>query len=288
MNLQTIIGFMILTLFLFSCEKEVTLNFEHEPQLCLTSILNPDSIINARLTLSQALNNTNILVPVKNATINLFEENSFVGQLKETENGYYYLELKPKSGKKYNIVVETDEHKTLSAATTIPYSPKILYQKDTIGYTDYLHWAIFNMDVKLFDKIGEDYYWLYETLTLKGRNYGGGCREINAPFVDDFNRTFDPDYDYGYTHFLQIRLTDENFDGQILEFTIPEFLNRDEFQAQYFLSADKHYDKYIKTTLINRMEETSELPFYEPIQVYSNIENGYGIFGSCAITTIVL
>ncbi|MFW5757030.1 MAG: DUF4249 family protein [Tangfeifania sp.] len=28
------------------------------------------------------------------------------------------------------------------------------------------------------------------------------------------------------------------------------------------------------------------MPFFEPVQIYSNIENGYGIFGSCAITTI--
>ncbi|MCA1760714.1 MAG: DUF4249 domain-containing protein [Bacteroidales bacterium] len=36
------------------------------------------------------------------------------------------------------------------------------------------------------------------------------------------------------------------------------------------------------------MNEGSDLPFSEPVQIYSNIENGFGIFGACAISTIVL
>jgi hypothetical protein len=36
------------------------------------------------------------------------------------------------------------------------------------------------------------------------------------------------------------------------------------------------------------MNSEGELPFEEPVQIYSNIENGYGIFGACAITTIKL
>jgi hypothetical protein len=82
-------------------------------------------------------------------------------------------------------------------------------------------------------------------------------------------------------------MTDEGFDGKVLTFTIQDIIaggNRN----QYFLNADEHYDKYIKTTLIKRMSENDDLPFYEPVQIYSNIENGYGIFGSCAITTIKL
>ena len=86
---------------------------------------------------------------------------------------------------------------------------------------------------------------------------------------------------------MQIRMTDEGYDGQELTFTIPDIIGGAQ-RVKYFLNADEHYDKYIKTVIINRLNETDELPFYEPIQIYSNIENGYGIFGSCAITTINL
>jgi hypothetical protein len=142
--------------------------------------------------------------------------------------------------------------------------------------------------VKIVDKSGKDYYWLYGSWKVGGVIYSGGCHTINAPFVDVFNRSIDLEAKYGFTHFLQIRISDEGYDGQVLSFIIPDFVERDEYTAQHFLNADEHYDKYIKTTIINKMKEDSEFPFYEPIQIYSNIENGYGIFGSCAITSVKL
>lgn len=282
-----IFGFTFLVL-QFSCEKDVNFDFDIEPKVCLNCVLNPDSIVKARLSLSQALNEQNSLIPVEGATIALYENEDFIGYFQDNEDGNYSLALYPKTGAKYKITAEVKGYKTLSASTVVPTYPDISYSKDTIGFTEYLNMPIFNLDVKLNDPIGKDYYWLYETRSLKGKKYGGNCREINAPFVDDFNRVLDAGSDYGFTHFLQIRITDEGYDGLLLEFTIPGFLGRDEYQAQHFLHADEYYDKYIKTTIINRMKETSELPFYEPVQIYSNVENGYGIFGSCSITVVEL
>ena len=143
------------------------------------------------------------------------------------------------------------------------------------------------MNVRIFDKPGKDYYWVYGSGIVHGIKYGGGSKEFIAPYIDNFNRSIDSDSKFGFTYFLQIRMTDEGYDGQELAFVIPDiYIGRN--NIQYFLNADEHYDKYIKTTIINRMNETDDLPFYEQIQIYSNIENGYGIFGSCAITTINL
>ena len=282
-----ILGFTVLAL-QFSCEKDVNFDFDIEPKLCLNCVLNPDSMIIAYLSISQALSKQNHLIPIEEATITLYENEGFIGYFQDNENGNYSMALYPKTGAKYTITAEVKGYKTLSASTVVPTYLDILVRKDTIGFTEYLNMPIFNLDVKLNDPVGKDYYWLYETRILKGKKYGGNCREINAPFVDDFNRVLDADSNYGFTNFLQTRITDEGYDGQLMEFTIPEFLGRDEFQAQYFLHADEHYDKYIKTTIINRMKETAELPFYEPIQIYSNIENGYGIFCSCSITVVEL
>ncbi len=280
---------LILTVLIFSsCEKEVTFNFEHEPRLCLNCILNPDSTITANLTLSKKLDKSNNFVPVENATIDLYEEDVLLGKLQEVGNGNYKLMKKPVKGKKYDIIVDVSGYKRVSATTTVPVAPEISYSKDTTGHSNYNDRILYNLNVEIIDKPGKDYYWLYGSWKVGGVIYGGGCRTINAPFVDVFNRNIDLEAKYGFTHFLQIRISDEGYDGQVLSFIIPDFVERDEYTAQHFLNADEHYDKYIKTTIINKMKEDSELPFYEPIQIYSNIENGYGIFGSCAITTVKL
>lgn len=280
--------FLIVLVFV-SCEEEVILDFEHEPKLCLNCILNPDSTITARLTISKKLDNTDDFVSVNNATISLYEEDILLGKLLEVGNGNYKLTQKPIKGKKYKIIAEVGDYNRITATTIIPQAPSLNYIKDTTGYDEY-NLLRYNLNVRIIDKPGKDYYWLFGSHSMNGVMYGGGCRAINAPFVDTFNRKIDVEEQYGFTHFMQIRISDEGYDGQNLDFIIPNFVVSDQYNSfyQHFLKADEHYDKYIKTTIINRMKEDSELPFYEPIQIYSNIENGYGIFGSCAITTIKL
>ncbi len=280
--------FLFLVILVASCEQDVTLKYDHESKLCLNCILNPDSIITASLTLSNPMDNSENFEKVNNAIIKLFENDTFKGELIFINDGKYLLKQKPVSGKTYKIVAEVSGHTQISANTTVPEKPIIKYTKDTTSFIEKLKVPIFDLNVQLFDQPGKNYFWLYLIFQGNDRKDGGICNEINAPYVDKFNRYIDSDSKYGFRHFLQIRMTDEGYDGQILEFTIPDNFVYTNYKAQNFLSADEHYDKYIKTTLIKRMSEKDDLPFYEPVQIYSNIENGYGIFGSCAITTIKL
>lgn len=286
MLFRTVVFIMFFSLFI-SCVEEVTLDFDHEPKLCINCILNPDSLIKASVTLSHSLDNSAQFEPLNNANIKLYEDDIFKGELTFSGSGKYLLKQKPESGKDYKIIVEAQGYKTLEAITKIPEKPLLNYSKDTIRIMDNVNWPVIDLNVKIFDKPGKDYYWVYQTWIVNERKYGGGSNEFIAPYIDHFNRSIDSDSKYGFTHFMQIRMTDEGYDGQELTFTIPDIVGSPQ-SVQYFLKADEHYDKYIKTVIINRLNETDELPFYEPIQIYSNIENGYGIFGSCAITTIKL
>lgn len=286
MLFRTLIFIMFFSLFL-SCVDEVTLEFDHEPKLCINCILNPDSLIKTSVTLSHGLDSSAQFEPVNNANIKLFENDILKGELAFLSSGKYLLKQKPESGKVYKIIVEAQGYKTLEAITKIPEKPLINYTKDTTRILENVNRPMMDLNVQIFDNPGNDYYWVYKTWIVNERKYGGGSNEFIAPYIDNFNRSLDSDSKYGFTHFMQIRMTDEGYDGQELTFTIPDIIGGAQ-SVQYFLNADEHYDKYIKTVIINHLNETDELPFYEPIQIYSNIENGYGIFGSCAITTINL
>jgi hypothetical protein len=267
----------------------VFLEFNHEPKPCLNCILNPEKTIEATLSLSRNIGDTSSFIPINNAIVELYENDVFLSRLSFSSNGKYALNKKPEVGKQYKILVTIEGFKTLTATTKIPQAPEIAYEKTNYRKADYDQ-PQYDMNVELFDQPGKHSYWLYITSTVNGLNHGGGCIPVNAPFVDNFNREIDIEAELGFTFFLQMRISDEGFDGEILKFTIQgiRVMNEKQHSDQHFLGADEHYDKYIKTTLINRMKEVSDLPFYEPVQIYSNIENGYGIFGSCAITTIKL
>lgn len=280
----------LVVLVLVSCEKDVTFHFEHQPKLNLNCILNPDSSVTVNLTLSQSLGSPEEIRPVDGAVITLYEDNQIFGMLKETGDGYYKLDKKPHEGKKYQITAEATDYHSVSAETTIPNRPEIEYSKEITGHLEFDSTrATFNLNVKINDRPGPDNYWIYDTWVVKGVKYGGARKEINAPFLDGFNKITDPEAKYGYTLSLGVRLSDEGYDGKTMEFVIPDYFEGTQYSytdAVHFLNTCEHYDKHIKTIILNRMKEDSELPFFEPVQIYSNIENGYGIFGSCAITTI--
>lgn len=276
--------------FFSSCEKNVTFDFVHDPKLVLNCILNPDSIVSASLTWSESLDSIANFEPVEGAEIFLFEGNDIFGVLEPTENGRYKLDKKPEPGKTYKIEVKGKNHPLLLATTTVPKHPEIEYSKEITGHLEFDSTrATFNLNVKINDRPGPDNYWIYDTWVVKGVKYGGARKEINAPFLDGFNKITDPEAKYGYTLSLGVRLSDEGYDGKTMEFVIPDYFEGTQYSytdAVHFLNACENYDKHMKTIILNRMKETSELPFFEPVQIYSNIENGYGIFGSCAMTTI--
>lgn len=288
-NICWILGFGIL---FYSCEQEVILDFDNEPKLSLNCILNPDSVVSAKLTLSHNLDNSGSFETVDTGVLTLYEENEIFGILEAKGNGRYILNKKPAEGKTYKIVAEAGNYTTISATTAIPDYPVIEYSKEFTGHTSYDSTrAVFNMNIQIKDKPGKDNYWIYQNWVVSGVKYGGVSREINAPFVDEFNKTIDTEAKYGFTLFLGVRLSDEGYDGQSMDFVIPDFVEATKYtftEAVHILNADEHYDKYLKTSILNRIKETSDLPFFEPVQMYSNIQNGYGIFGSCAVTRIQL
>jgi hypothetical protein len=146
-----------------------------------------------------------------------------------------------------------------------------------------------DMNFIIHDLPGKSSYWLYRKYKLHDVTYShGGFSKIKAPFIDDFNRIIETETKYGYKYSLYVRISDAGFDADDMAFKVEDISS---LTINFsFLSADEHYDKYIKSSVkyfLNRNED-GDIPFEEPVQIYNNIENGYGIFGSCAITTIKL
>lgn len=283
---------LLFQVLLTSCEEEVNLVFEHEPKLCLNCILNPDSVVKARLTLSHSLDHASAFTPVSDGVITLYEGESLFGILTPVGNGNYKLDKKPAEGKVYKITAEAINYNTISGETIIPLKPDIEYAFVETGRLSYDTTLVtYIMKVSINDRPGRDNYWITRNWVVHNRKYGGGVSQINAPFVDEFNRMIDTEALYGFTHSYGLRLSDEGFDGQKMEFDIPYFFDPTPTRydvAVHFIRASDDYDKYLKTTIINLMKEHSDVPFFEPVQMHSNIENGYGIFGSCAVTSVKL
>lgn len=258
--------FLIIVSLLSSCEKEVTIDFNEEPKLCLNCILNTDSIVSARLTVSRGIETNFDFESIDNATILLYKNNELLGELTAENNGNYSLNTKPLSNNEYQIKVLHPDFPELSASSKVPEKPSVIYRYESLP--EYKHRVNAFFDIH-DPKDTVNFYWLAPF-------------DTNAPFIDNFNRSLDTDSKYGYVYDYYMRISDDGYDGKTLSLNTVAIKGSD----RYFWAADPYYDKYLKSTLKVQLNKEGNLPFQEPMQIYSNIENGYGIFGSCATTTI--
>ena len=267
-----------------SCRREVELSFSHEPKLCFNCILNPDSIIKADLSLSQAIGVAENFVPVSGAKIELFENNSSYGILNDNGKGNYSLKYRPLYGAEYRIRIEKDGYQANEAMTKVPNKTKI--EVNTI-ITEPKE-QLYRKTVKIYDTKGKNQYWLYAYSSYKDMRHNSTLYEnIYEPFFDDFNKKQETESKFGFIYYYMVRFSDELYDGEVLQVKWPELKRSTNYiEVEKYMEVDTHYDKYLKTSIQALMLKDEEIPMSEPIQIYTNVSNGYGIFGSCVMFTI--
>ncbi|MCF8363881.1 MAG: DUF4249 domain-containing protein [Prolixibacteraceae bacterium] len=157
-----------------SCEKDVTFDFDRPVKLCLNCILNPDSTITARLTLSRNIENTTTFQPVDDATIVLYENGIELGTLTSGSEGNYYLDYHPESQNEYEIAVLHPDFENLTASTIVPQKPIVDHWPDTLEYSEQGLYYMLDVHYEIHDIPGRTNYWLYGKHTVHGVTYSGG------------------------------------------------------------------------------------------------------------------
>lgn len=276
-----------------SCEKDLDTSINVSPRLCFNCILNPDSVITATVSLSQSISIGGKPEKVLNAEIELIEEGKVAIFLKHSGNGKYKADKKPSIGIKYSVKVRTSEYPTLEASTTIPKFPEVSYIKGALkpkeeNKSQYSSFPFYPVTFTITDGPGENRYWIYSKnkYTSKDAKWEFRDRYYGPDFIqyDDFNKETDATFPNGFSFLFYLRIIDTDISNN--HFKVNEQWHTDHNYIYYFLEADEHYDKYMKSTIKQHMGNNEALLFFEPTQIYSNIENGLGIFGAAAITTI--
>lgn len=285
---------IIIFTFFFSCEKEITLELNNpEESLCLNCVMEAgnDSVL-FHVTKTQFIEDTEEIEPIKNADIELRKDGQLLTGIVYKGKGKYLLEHTPVEGSEYEIKVNVDGYKPLFAKSKVPLKPiaDVSFKRDTI-YDD--SWAKgyytkARLFIQLQDLPAKDYYWFMRAFMRSrgGKQYGsyGIAYQTDRLFFDEFNRYYDQGYNYPFTNYDYIgalRLDDEN----ILNGEIHFSMNTGNQPTLFVINADENFDRYYKSSIKQFLiYEYDQLPVFEPVQIYSNVENGFGIFGSIAVT----
>ncbi len=289
-----------------ACEKTINIDLEDAKiKIVVNGLITPDSTITVNVTRSRhILDNANIS-SLTNATVNLYENNVLIGNMNHIGNGNYKIEYYPKFGKEYKVKVEHPDYDDVFGVTKV--LPNIPITKiDTSTVLDEYGDKVIAFNINFTDPTNEENYYLfnisntytyeewdeniitYDTLyvgpdtTIVDINYGGNItkkRTENLWFNSDDIIIEEYMWSNGVIFSDEI-INGSNYTltGEFNKWALYSSENTITFEL-YALSPETF--KYYKS--VNQHYNTSEDPFAEPVIVYTNIENGIGIFGGSSV-----
>ena len=281
MNTKNITILIVILISLISCEKEIPLKQDEvKPRIVINSAFTADSACFIQLSASgSVLENENELPNIDNATAELFDANqNLLGEFTHINGGYYYLpSFLPTAGQSYSLEVNAPEFETATSTTYIPEPIQIIQVDTTTAIPD--NQIQFNITFK--DNVNKKNYYGLSIIrhtevydSLSGINYilDNKYFYTNEVYVENGTN------DFGSEKYDQIFLfNDESFNGQTVNFEATHNLaNENQIFTVILTNLSEDLYKY-KSSYIEYWN-TQDNFFAQPVQVYSNVENGFGIF----------
>ncbi|GEM_PF-2503198 len=317
MKIRIYILVFLLTFF-SSCNRKIDFDFpDVEPAIVINSIITPESPISVNISAVMPIAEDSYTVVydtvaigtiyslhvpkpkycIEDASVLIYEDGVLLCSLEYTEDGYYISDKYPKVGSTYTLIVNAPGYKECKATTTLYNMPVLsnMSFRDTVSV----------------DQEGYPLSKLSFTITDNDPNcnfYEMSCRAVS----DKYN------VEYDWVYFNKSRNTDKvltqseslPFNDRVLLFTDKYFSNSsynlDVIYSYMTYVAMAKYDLEITVKAISEsyyeyrrsriMQDYQEEGLFEnlangetlssiPVDIYSNIENGYGIFASYSTMT---
>ncbi len=291
-----------------SCQKEVYLEINSDNVIVVNSILSPESVVKVQITKSQDLGESTETVNLNYADASIYKDTTFIEELEFIGDGVYKSSFTPVSNASYTIKVNSEDLTPVSSTTTIPAKAHI----DTV-YAEHLSATASNkcIYITLTDNGSINNYY---RLKLKGyetyHNYYDNVTGLYLDSVTKFStllfyiedalisstntsssseiiNSMIGSYNSGLNTTRWLAFSDKNINGKTYTLEIHlcsgEGNNPTEDMPLYImlesLDKDYYYYLYSKTNtssyLVDQLSSTNS--------IYTNIENGAGIFSSTNI-----
>lgn len=298
LNFKILISIPIFISIMISCESDFDIKNDFEPKMVLNAELVPDRNIRVLLTENRPTQNKNELTIIKDAMLEIRVNDTLIFPLVYSPNvtdsinhsGYYVADYRPNPMDKVSI---TAKHTSFPEVTATEYVPsQILLDEFTLLShplpSDKSSPA--KVKISFIDSPGKDYYFMDIWYVYYEKKYDS----LNAVFYYDETYYFGRDeyvegLSFTETLWGNKMFDDRNFNDQKVSFDVsitnpvkPKSGNK-LYMTIEFRKLSESYYLYEKSFTLSQSGIYD--PFKEPIFVYSNIANGYGIMRSMTYDT---
>lgn len=283
--------FALFILVATGCELVVDIDVPAEkPKLTLNAFFTPDSTWHAELTLSRYILDDNPYQPVNDAVVTIHQNGNLVATLLHQGDGHYKAAGSPVAGQAYEIRAESTVYGRVQSqsfvpepvviedvqldmpptqpTTSNPEVPITLVFQDRPGEANYYQILIY-MEHRAYDEEGNEHVYYWPTHL-----------ESDDPALNN-GELFD-DSRIGY-------FNDVQFEGKRVTIRLKGlYWNFYGYRRALVVLRCLSEDLYRYETTRELQEETTGNPFAQPVQVYNNIANGFGIFAGYSQSVFVL
>ena len=294
------IYFIICISFLYiSCEKVIPFDGDVTiPKLVINSIFVSDSTFKVHVSSSRSVIDTSPFQNIEDAIVTIKDNNgTIIETLNHLDNGFYAGQTYPSQNQIYTLDVNHPNYNNISASDSLP-SPITINNVDTSTIIDPINGDRLQITMNFDDPENSQNYYLIETYSVNEylviKNSDTTDYELDT--TKQYMVLTDEVFQNGGSPWREQGLfNDLLFNGQNkeLELEIP-FEDYSEIESGYEWSyktlgvriylhnISKSY--YYYRTSLELYQSASGNPFAQPVQVYSNIENGFGVFAGSQIS----
>ena len=284
----------VLGLAFVACERDTKVNIPpHTPRLVLNGIIPENGLFEVRAGKSQGIltPNASSQYTVNNAVIVLFENGVAADTLKYDATKFLYTTRTNKRaqlGKTYQLAATAPGFTTAAANSIMPSKPvitRVVFTPNARTTTEGT--PLDDLTITFNDPGGEKNYCLIQVMVAFGNNF---YFPVNCFFSNDIDIERPPTDDPLSSNSClnrELLLRDVNFNGRSKQLRISFHAGsaapyidpgsgrvfRPYVELQH-ITEDQF--KFLKSR--DAYDFAADNPFAEPVLVYSNVKNGYGIF----------
>lgn len=286
----------IIFLFFISCEKVIPIDANFlKSKLVINSIFFKDSSCTVHISSSTSILDKITFENIEDADLSVKDSSgNLIENLQYLSNGFYKGSEKLQPDNQYYLNAVHKNFNNVLATTSIPKNISI-HHIDTLSYlkngkerfrisASFIDDGNINNYYKLGVKMGK---YVVDTLSLNGSTI------IDSAIIYKWVKIYrDHEVLERTITNKEVIFNDNTFNGTTfsVNFSIKNFIRDSSinlsFLKLYFYNIDNSLYNYEKS--IKQYFDNYDIPFTQPVQVFSNIENGFGVLGSANVNTVKL